>query len=163
VTNKPNRLVKKSVVRSILKRERRKKPLARPAVAPCYALTNSGFGLICAWGRSLVGDLGNRADGTGRPAVEKLYYCAMATYPLLTLLAQAMLAVPLVLLFLFGGLFCSVYIVLILVNAVGALVNGYRRKPPQLVLSRRAMISTALVAAALICLAALCSIDGRFT
>jgi hypothetical protein len=87
----------------------------------------------------------------------------MVANPLVTLLAQAMLAVPFILPIIFGVLFCGVYIVLILVNAVGALVNGYRRRPPQLVLSRRVMISMSLVVAALICLAALLSIDGRFT
>jgi len=87
----------------------------------------------------------------------------MATNSLLTLLAQAMLAVPFVLSFIFGALFCGVYIGLILVNTVGALVNGYRRKPPQLLLSRRAMVITSLVVATLLCGWALFSIDGRFT
>ena len=87
----------------------------------------------------------------------------MATNSLLMLLAQAMLAVPFVLSFIFGSLFCGVYIGLILVNTVCALVNGYRRKPPQLVLSRRVMIITALVVATLLCGWALFSINGHYT
>lgn len=87
----------------------------------------------------------------------------MATYPFLVLLAQAMLALPFMLPIIFAVPFCGVYIVLILVNAVGALVNGYRRKPSQLLLTRRAMIITSLVVAALICVCALFSIDGRLT
>lgn len=87
----------------------------------------------------------------------------MAPYLFLALLAQAMLALPFVLPILFAVLFCGVYIVLILVNAAGALVNGYRRKPPRLLLSRRAMIITSLVVATLICVCALFSIDGRLT
>jgi len=87
----------------------------------------------------------------------------MAAIPLLTLLAQAMLALPLMLPFIFGVLFCGVYIILILVNAAGALVNGYRRKPSQLVLSRRVMVITSISVAAFICVWSLFIIDGRFT
>lgn len=73
------------------------------------------------------------------------------------------MALPFVLPIIFGVLFCGAYIGLIVVNALCALVNGYRRKPPRLLLSRSAMISTALVVAALICVWFLFSIDGRFT
>lgn len=87
----------------------------------------------------------------------------MVTSLFQTLLAQAMLAVPFVLPFIFGALFCGTYLALILVNAGFALVNGYRRRPPRLLLAHRAMIITALVVAALVCVCALFCIDGRFT
>jgi hypothetical protein len=86
----------------------------------------------------------------------------MATYPSLTLLAQAMLALPFMLPIIFAVLFCGVYIVLILVNTVFALVNGYRRKPPQLLLARKTMVVTGLVVAALICGWFLFSLNGHF-
>jgi Mn2+/Fe2+ NRAMP family transporter len=87
----------------------------------------------------------------------------VATNYLLTLLLQAMLALPIALPFVFAVLFCGVYIVLVLTNVVGALVSGYRRKPPQLWLSRRAMVAIALVVATLICIWSLFLMDGRFT
>jgi uncharacterized membrane protein len=92
-----------------------------------------------------------------------VYYYGMAIYPLLTLLAQAMVAMFFALPFIFGALACGVYIVLILVNTGFAVVNGYRRKPPQLLLTRRAMVIVALAVAAMVCIGALFSIDGRFT
>jgi pilus assembly protein TadC len=87
----------------------------------------------------------------------------MATNPLLTLLAQALLALPLVLPILFAVLFCGVYIALLVVNAVVALVNGYQRRPPRLLLSRRAMTIVSCVIAMLVCSWFLYSIDGSNT
>lgn len=51
----------------------------------------------------------------------------MATHSLLALLGQAMLALPIVLPIIFAVLFCGAYIVLLIVNAVFALVDGYQR------------------------------------
>jgi hypothetical protein len=87
----------------------------------------------------------------------------MATKSLLTLLAQAMLALPVVLPIIFAVLFCAVYLALLLVNAVFALVNGYQRRPPRLLVSPRAMIIVSCVLAILSCIWFLCRIDGSNT
>jgi hypothetical protein len=59
--------------------------------------------------------------------------------------------------------FCGAYIVLLIVNAVFALVDGYQRRPPRLVVSRRMMTLISCVVALLICGGLLYSIDGRNT
>jgi hypothetical protein len=87
----------------------------------------------------------------------------MATHSLLALLGQAMLALPIVLPIIFAVLFCGAYIVLLIVNAVFALVDGYQRRPPRLVVSRRRMTLISCVVALLICGGLLYSIDGRNT
>lgn len=87
----------------------------------------------------------------------------MAANPLLTLLAQAMMAVPLVLPILFAVLFCGAYIALLVVNAVFALVNGYQRRPPRLLVSRRRMNVVSCLVATFICLWFLCNLDGSST
>ena len=87
----------------------------------------------------------------------------MATTLLLTLLAQAMMALPLVLPIVFAGLFCGAYIVMIVVNAVFALVNGYQRRPPRLLVSRRRMTILSCLVATFICLWFLCNLDGSST
>ena len=87
----------------------------------------------------------------------------MATHSLLALLGQAMLALPIVLPIIFAVLFCGAYIVLLIVNAVFALVDGYQRRPPRLVVSRRIMTLVSCMVALLICGGLLYSIDGRNT
>lgn len=87
----------------------------------------------------------------------------MATILLLTLLAQAMMALPLVLPIVFAGLFCGAYIVLIVVNAVFALVNGYQRQPPRLLVSRRRMTVVSCLVATFICIWFLFNLDGSST
>jgi hypothetical protein len=91
------------------------------------------------------------------------YYCAVAGNLFLTLLTQALLALPLVLPILFALVFGSVYFVLLLVNAGFALVNGYRRRPPRLLVPIRVMVAIALVVAALVCVGFLASMDSRYT
>ena len=87
----------------------------------------------------------------------------MAANPLLTLLAQAMMALPIVLPILFAVLFCGFYITLLVINAVFALVNGYQRRPPRLLVSRKAMTIISCLMAALVCSWFLYSIDGSNT
>jgi hypothetical protein len=92
-----------------------------------------------------------------------VYYCRMAANLLLTLLAQAMLALPIVLPIIFGVLFCGAYGLLLVVNAVFALVNGYQRRPPRLLVSPRAMTIISCVVAMLLCVGFLCTIDSSNT
>jgi cytosine/uracil/thiamine/allantoin permease len=87
----------------------------------------------------------------------------MATNSLLTLLAHAMVSLPLVLSILFAVLFCGVYLVLLVVNAVVALVNGYQQRAPRLLVSRRAMAIVSCLIAMLVCSWFLYNIDGSNT
>jgi hypothetical protein len=73
------------------------------------------------------------------------------------------MALPLVLPIIFVVLFCGVYVALLAVNAVFALVNGYQRRPPRLLISPRGMTIVSGVLATLICIWFLCRIDGSST
>jgi hypothetical protein len=63
----------------------------------------------------------------------------------------------------FVVLFCGAYVALLAVNVVFALVNGYQRRPPRLLISPRGMTIVSGVLATLICIWFLCRIDGSST
>jgi hypothetical protein len=87
----------------------------------------------------------------------------MVTSSLLLLLLQSMTALLIVVPFVFAVCFCGVYGLLLLVNLVFAFVNGYRLRPHQLLVSRKAMVLIAGIVAMLVCAWSLFTIDGRYT